>query len=268
MSGSYPAKSADATEQHFTGKERDTESGNDYFGARYYASSMGRFLSPDWSAKVQPVPYAKLDNPQSLNLYSYVLNNPLRAVDPDGHDMNVQNPCNGVKNCTSSVTTTSMTATANKDGSTTVTTQQNVVANLKNADGTSTRVSSTVTTSVTTESQQNGGGTTATQSQSAALVENFNKQGGSSAYFIPSSGEHSVALGTAYTDIGVGLGFKGNQAAGVGFLATRMGTDESNIQRLAENQDKMNHNPASEFKDRVDILDRAIDLAKSLSGSE
>ena len=68
-----------------TGKERDTESGNDYFGARYYASSMGRFLSPDWSAKVMPVPYAKLDNPQSLNLYSYVWNNPLSRNDPDGH---------------------------------------------------------------------------------------------------------------------------------------------------------------------------------------
>jgi RHS repeat-associated protein len=52
-----------------TGKERDQESGNDYFGARYYSSAMGRFLSPDWSAKVKPVPYAKLDNPQSLNLY-------------------------------------------------------------------------------------------------------------------------------------------------------------------------------------------------------
>jgi RHS repeat-associated protein len=69
-----------------TGKERDTESGNDYFGARYYASTMGRFLSPDWSAKLEPVPYAKLDNPQSLNLYSYVLNNPLSAADPDGHE--------------------------------------------------------------------------------------------------------------------------------------------------------------------------------------
>ena len=31
----------------FTGKERDSESGNDYFGARYYAASMGRFMSPD-----------------------------------------------------------------------------------------------------------------------------------------------------------------------------------------------------------------------------
>ena len=62
---------------HFTGKERDAESGNDYFGARYYASAMGRFLSPDWSAKQDPVPYARLDNPQTLNLYAYLRNNPL-----------------------------------------------------------------------------------------------------------------------------------------------------------------------------------------------
>jgi RHS repeat-associated protein len=68
-----------------TGTERDTESGNDYFGARYYASSMGRFISPDWSAKLAPVPYARLGNPQTLNLYGYVGNNPLSAVDPDGH---------------------------------------------------------------------------------------------------------------------------------------------------------------------------------------
>ncbi len=68
-----------------TGKERDAESGNDYFGARYYASSMGRFMSPDWSAKQEPVPYAKLDNPQSLNLYAYLMNNPMTRIDPDGH---------------------------------------------------------------------------------------------------------------------------------------------------------------------------------------
>jgi RHS repeat-associated protein len=73
------------TEHLFTGKERDTESGNDYFGARYYASSMGRFMSPDWSAKEDPVPYAQLDDPQSLNLYSYVRNNPLSRADADGH---------------------------------------------------------------------------------------------------------------------------------------------------------------------------------------
>ena len=54
---------------HSTGKERDTESGNDYMFARYYNSATGRFLSPDWDAKSDdPVPYAKLDQPQSLNL--------------------------------------------------------------------------------------------------------------------------------------------------------------------------------------------------------
>ena len=80
-----------------TGKERDSESGNDYFGARYYASTMGRFLSPDWSAKVAPVPYAKLDNPQTLNLYAYVGNNPLNRTDPTGH---YTAGCGGdVKNC-------------------------------------------------------------------------------------------------------------------------------------------------------------------------
>lgn len=78
-------QSISTTEHFFTGKERDAESGNDYFGARYYSSAMGRFLSPDWSVKTEPVPYAKLDNPQSLNLYSYVGNDPLVAVDPDGH---------------------------------------------------------------------------------------------------------------------------------------------------------------------------------------
>jgi hypothetical protein len=46
---------------------------------------MGRFLSPDWSAKVTPVPYAKLGDPQTLNLYAYVGNNPLTRRDLDGH---------------------------------------------------------------------------------------------------------------------------------------------------------------------------------------
>jgi len=54
-----------------TGKERDSESGNDYFEAHYFSSAMGRFMSPEWSAKEDPVPYAKLDYSQSLNLYHY-----------------------------------------------------------------------------------------------------------------------------------------------------------------------------------------------------
>jgi len=73
------------TEQFFTGKERDPESGDDYFEARYYNSAAGRFLSPDWSAKEEPVPYEKMDDPQTLNLYDYVRNNPMNRVDFDGH---------------------------------------------------------------------------------------------------------------------------------------------------------------------------------------
>jgi RHS repeat-associated protein len=73
------------TEHLFTGKERDAESGLDYFGARYYGSNMGRFMSPDWADKAEPVPYADLTNPQSLNLYSYAGNNPLSRSDADGH---------------------------------------------------------------------------------------------------------------------------------------------------------------------------------------
>jgi RHS repeat-associated protein len=48
-----------------TGKERDTEFGNDYFDARSYSSAMGRFMSPDWSANAEPVPYAKLGDPRT-----------------------------------------------------------------------------------------------------------------------------------------------------------------------------------------------------------
>ena len=69
----------------FTGKERDAETGLDYFGARYFSAAQGRFTSPDWSTTPQPIPYADLTNPQSFNLYAYVLNNPLSKNDPDGH---------------------------------------------------------------------------------------------------------------------------------------------------------------------------------------
>ncbi len=61
----------------FTGKERDAESGLDNFGARYDSSSMGRFMSPD------PLG-GRLIDPQTLNKYSYVRNNPVNLVDPTG----------------------------------------------------------------------------------------------------------------------------------------------------------------------------------------
>lgn len=68
-----------------TGKERDGETGLDYFGARYFSAAQGRWTSPDWSATPQPVPYADLSDPQTLNLYGYVHNNPLSRADADGH---------------------------------------------------------------------------------------------------------------------------------------------------------------------------------------
>jgi RHS repeat-associated protein len=73
----------------FTGKEREgSEAASmDYFGARYMSSQQGRFTSPDWSAKPQAVPYEDLYDPQSLNLYAYVENNPLSHADPDGHGL-------------------------------------------------------------------------------------------------------------------------------------------------------------------------------------
>jgi len=63
----------------FTGYERDAETGLDYAFARYYNDRLSRFMSPD------PLG-GDIGNPQSLNLYAYVGNNPCNAVDPLGLD--------------------------------------------------------------------------------------------------------------------------------------------------------------------------------------
>ncbi len=62
-------------------KERDEESDLDYFGARYFSASLGRFTGAD-------APFADQNaaDPQSWSLYSYVRNNPLRFTDPSGRD--------------------------------------------------------------------------------------------------------------------------------------------------------------------------------------
>jgi RHS repeat-associated protein len=72
----------------FEGKERDTETANDDFGARYYSNRFGRWLSADWSAVPVAVPYANLANPQTLNLYSMVADDPESFADLDGHLQN------------------------------------------------------------------------------------------------------------------------------------------------------------------------------------
>jgi RHS repeat-associated protein len=69
----------------FEGKERDTETGDDDFGARYYTFRLGRWLSADWSSVPAPVPYANLTNPQTLNLYAMVGDNPESFADLNGH---------------------------------------------------------------------------------------------------------------------------------------------------------------------------------------
>ena len=103
----------------FTGKERDAESGLDYFSARYYGSSMGRFTSPD------PLPWihwqngnrddqqrfeSYIANPQNFNMYAYVLNNPLNKTDPTG-----MNACgtNNDSSCKVTVTITDRSKNAN-----------------------------------------------------------------------------------------------------------------------------------------------------------
>jgi len=66
--------------KRFTGKERDAETGLDYFGARYYGSRIGRFTTTDPVYTIQE----NLVDPQRWNRYAYARNNPLRYVDPDG----------------------------------------------------------------------------------------------------------------------------------------------------------------------------------------
>jgi RHS repeat-associated protein len=73
---------SDISPLHFTGKQRDTESGLDYFGARYNSSGLGRFMSPD-PKQIS----AHMFDPQSFNRYAHTRNNPLAFVDPDGRDL-------------------------------------------------------------------------------------------------------------------------------------------------------------------------------------
>src|SRR5258707_2647876 len=87
--GTVPGVGVSTSNNHykFTGKERDSESGLDYFGPRYYSNGLGRFISADWSATPEPVPYAHFDDPQTLNLYGYAAGTPVTLMDDDGHGL-------------------------------------------------------------------------------------------------------------------------------------------------------------------------------------
>ena len=69
----------DASPLHFTGKERDSETQLDYFGARYYSNGLGRFITPD-----PLLNSGRPWDPQTWNRYGYAHNNPLSYVDPSG----------------------------------------------------------------------------------------------------------------------------------------------------------------------------------------
>ena len=75
-------------DRRFVGKEKNTETGLSYFGARYQDARTGRFISPDPIRAVDPKTCKTneylLLHPQRLNTYAYGLNNPYRYVDPDG----------------------------------------------------------------------------------------------------------------------------------------------------------------------------------------
>jgi len=66
----------------FTGKERDTETGLDYFGARYYRPQVARFTTVDPAMTLDE----NLTDPQRWNRYAYVRNNALKFTDRDGRD--------------------------------------------------------------------------------------------------------------------------------------------------------------------------------------
>ena len=91
--GEHPYTNTCPQNYKFESKERDTETGNDDFGARYYTSRFGRWLSADWSNVPVPVPYANLTNPQTLNLYAMVSDDPESFADLDGH---IQNASQGL----------------------------------------------------------------------------------------------------------------------------------------------------------------------------
>jgi RHS repeat-associated protein len=84
--GIEPVLLVEGVRSRSTGKERDSESNLDYFGARYNSSQYGRFMTPDPPDGPSPAPFAHFNDPQTLNLYAYVRNSPLTFADRDGHD--------------------------------------------------------------------------------------------------------------------------------------------------------------------------------------
>jgi RHS repeat-associated protein len=88
--GEHDYVSSCATTYKFTGQERDAESNsaNDYFGARFNSNVIGRFLSPDTFYHDSHV-----GQPESWNEYAYARDNPMRYNDPSGNTATVSSTC-------------------------------------------------------------------------------------------------------------------------------------------------------------------------------
>ena len=80
---------ATPTTYRFTGQRLDESTGLMYYGARYYDPALGRFIGAD---TIVPEP----GNPQDLNRYAYVRNNPLKYTDPSGHAVCLDTECTAV----------------------------------------------------------------------------------------------------------------------------------------------------------------------------
>jgi RHS repeat-associated protein len=216
----------------FNGKERDTESGLDEFGARYYANGLGRFVQPDWAAKPVDVPYANFGNPQSLNLYSYVENNPTTMGDPDGHVGQATNAGDGANNGGDPAQhepSTCQAEVASEGGSVpgcvspnappaqnTVSVSTIQTAVTKNDDGSHTVVTTTNTATFSTEKGHEGefkGATTST------MTTTVNKNG---EYTSHTSDPRSLSYGEAARAMGTSALAQGRDAALPSF-ATQFG---------------------------------------------
>jgi RHS repeat-associated protein len=94
--GEFWYSSSATTKWRFTSYERDSESGNDYAIFRYHSNRLGRFLTPDPLA-------GSVFNPQSLNRYAYVVNDPVNLIDPLGLEPKVcwcvEEVCTSVTGC-------------------------------------------------------------------------------------------------------------------------------------------------------------------------
>jgi RHS repeat-associated protein len=205
----------------FEGKERDTETGNDDFGARYYSNRFGRWLSVDWSVVPVPVPYANLTNPQTLNLYSMVADDPESFADLDGHLVDpflwpqckagVDNACTDTPNdheqqqnkvvqpLNLCAQTAGCTQTTDKNGVTTVTVVTTDAGVTTNKDG-STTLTSTTTTQTYTFNQ--AGNFTGGQYQTEGTTTTIGANGQTMTQ--PVTGSGTLTVRNAMHQLGVG----------------------------------------------------------------